>query len=155
MNDVERRYAQIEKEALAITWISERLADYLVGLQFYMHTDRKPLISLCFADKSLDAVPPRIQRFRFRMIRFSYNISYIPVTTLCTADTLSRFPLRDVSNSVPNIDALVAVTVAAVPLHDAIIDDIRAAATTDTTLQHLLRHCQKSITGCSTVCSFT
>ena len=40
------------------------------------------------------------------------------------------------------IDAFVAATVAAVPLRDAIIDDIRAATTTDTSLQQVLRHCQ-------------
>ena len=61
MTDVKRRYAQIEKEALAITWICERLADYLVGLQFHKHTGHKPLIYLFSADKSLDAVPPRIK----------------------------------------------------------------------------------------------
>ena len=139
MTDVERRYAQIKKEALAITWTCERLIDYLVGLQFHIHIGHKPLIYLFSADKSLDAVPSRIQRFRLRMMRFSYSISYIPGNTLCT---LSRLPLSDVSNNVPDIDAFIAATVAAVLLCDAISDDIRAAATTDTTLQQVLRHCQ-------------
>ena len=94
------------------------------------------------ADKSLDAVPPHIQRFRLRRMRFLYSISYILVSTLCTTDALSRFPLRDVSSSVPDIDAFAAATVAVVPLHDAIIDDIRVATTTDITLQQVLRHCQ-------------
>ena len=61
---------------------------------------------------------------------------------MCTADALSRFLLRDVSGSVQNIGAFIAATVAAVPLRDAITDDIRAATTTYTTLQHVLRHCQ-------------
>ena len=61
-------------------------------------------------------------------------------TTLCTANALYCFPLRDVSISVLDIDAFVAETVAAVPLRDAIIEDIRAA-TTDTALQQVLRQC--------------
>ena len=138
MINVERRYAQIEKEAQVITWICERLADYLVDLQFHIHMDHKPLVYLFSTDKSLDAVPPRIQRFRLRVMRFSHSILYIPGPTLCTADALSRFPLCDVSSSVPDIDAFVAATVAAVPLRDAIIDDIRTATTTDTTLQQML-----------------
>ena len=77
--------------------------------------DHKPLIYLFSVDKSLDAVPPPIQRFRLRIMRFSYSISYILGTTLCTADALSRFPLHDVSKSVPDIDAFVTATVAAVP----------------------------------------
>ena len=92
------------------------------------------MIYLFSANKSLDAVPPRIQRFRLRMMRLSYSILYIPGTILCTAGALSLFPLRDVSSSVPDIDAFVAATVAAVPLRNAIINDIRAATTTDTTL---------------------
>ena len=61
---------------------------------------------------------------------------------MCIADALSCSPLCDVSNSVPNIDAFVTATVAAVPIRDAIIDDIHAATTTNTTLQLVLRHCQ-------------
>ena len=43
-------------------------------------------------------------------MRFSYSISYIPGIILCTADALSRFPLRDVSSSLLEIDAFVAAT---------------------------------------------
>lgn len=141
MTQVEQRYAQIEKEALAVTWTCERLADYLVGLQFHVHTDHKPLIYLFAADKPLDAVPPRIQRFRLRMMRYSFSISYVPGATLCTADALSRLPLRDVDSTIPDIDAFVAAAVAAVPLHDALIDDIRTATAMDTVLQQVLHHC--------------
>ena len=35
----EQRYAQIEKEALAVTWSCERFSDYLVGLQLHVQTD--------------------------------------------------------------------------------------------------------------------
>lgn len=40
------RYAQIEKEALAVTWACERLRGYLSGLDFTIKTDHKPLITL-------------------------------------------------------------------------------------------------------------
>ena len=35
-------YAQIEKEALRITWASERFTDYLIGFEFHIDTDHKP-----------------------------------------------------------------------------------------------------------------
>ena len=34
MTPTKSRYAQIEKEALALTWACERYSDYLIGLQF-------------------------------------------------------------------------------------------------------------------------
>ena len=52
----EQWYAQIEKEALALTWGCERLSDYLIGLHFHVVTDHKPLI-LILSTKSLESLP--------------------------------------------------------------------------------------------------
>ena len=69
MTPTEQRYAQIEKEALAFTWACERLADYLIGLQFHIQTDHKPLVPL-FSSKHLEELPIQVQRFRLRMMRY-------------------------------------------------------------------------------------
>ena len=63
MTPTKSRYAQIEKEALALTWACERYSDYLIGLQFKIETDHKPLVPL-FSSKLLDELPIRVQRFR-------------------------------------------------------------------------------------------
>ena len=46
----EQRYAQIE---LAFTYACERLSDYLVGKEFHIKTDHKPLV-LLFSLKHLE-----------------------------------------------------------------------------------------------------
>ena len=92
MSPNEQRHAQIEKEALGVTWGGERFADYLMGLEYHIETDHKPLVPL-LSTKSLDELPARVQRFRLRMMRFSYTISHVPGRELYTADTLSRAPL--------------------------------------------------------------
>ena len=51
LTPTKRRYAQIEKEALAFTWACGSLSDYLLGLQFHIETDHKPLVPL-FSPKS-------------------------------------------------------------------------------------------------------
>ena len=76
MTPTERRYAQIEKEALAFTWACERLSDYLVGMEFHIQTDHKPLVPL-FSTKDLEKLPLRVQRFRMRMMRFKFTISHV------------------------------------------------------------------------------
>ena len=44
MSEVEQHYTQTEKEALACTWATEKFADYLIGMNFTVETDHKPLI---------------------------------------------------------------------------------------------------------------
>ena len=70
LTDTESRYSQIEKECLAFTWACERSSDYILGKSFSGETDHKPLMPL-LTTHTLDQVPPRIQRFRTRLMRFN------------------------------------------------------------------------------------
>ena len=85
----ERGYAQIEKEALAISWACERLDMYLKGLQFTILTDHKPLVSL-LGKKPLHDLSPRILRFRLRLLAYDYTISHISGKKFFIPDCLSR-----------------------------------------------------------------
>ena len=54
LSETEQRYAQVEKEALAVTWACEKFQDFLVGLtQFCIETAHKPLLPL-LKTKQLD-----------------------------------------------------------------------------------------------------
>lgn len=91
MSDTERRYAQIEKEALAVTWSCEKFSDYVLGCTFSIETDHKPLVPL-LNTKCLNTLPPPVLRFRLRLARFDYTVSHVPGKLMYTADTLSRAP---------------------------------------------------------------
>ena len=69
LTDTERRYAQIEKEALAVTWACEKFSEYVLGKQIQLETDHKPLVPL-LGKKSLDSLPPRVLRFRLHLMIF-------------------------------------------------------------------------------------
>ncbi|UYV63201.1 hypothetical protein LAZ67_2003420 [Cordylochernes scorpioides] len=60
LTKTEQGYAQIKKEALAITWACERFKDFVVGKTFLIETDNKPLVPI-FTTKDLNDLTPRLQ----------------------------------------------------------------------------------------------
>ena len=97
LSETELQYAQIEKEALALTWVLEKFLEYVLDKVIHLETDHKPLISL-LGQKSLDLLPPRVLRFRLPLMRFQYTIHHVPGKSLYTADTLSRAPLSEATD---------------------------------------------------------
>ena len=92
LSDTERRYASIEKEALALTWACERFSEFVLGKLIHLETDHKPLIPI-LGKKNLDSLPPRVLRFRLCLMKFQYTVSHAPGKELYIPDTLSRAPL--------------------------------------------------------------
>eukprot|EP00118_Oscarella_pearsei_P023104 m.272463 g.272463 ORF g.272463 m.272463 type:complete len:1311 (+) comp40563_c0_seq3:40-3972(+) len=100
LSDAEKRYAQIEKEALALAWAADKFRMYLLGMEeFTIETDHKPLIPL-LGNKDLSDLPPRIQRFKMRLMRYKYKIIHVPGKEMICADALSRQPLPKGENDV-------------------------------------------------------
>ena len=58
LTDVESRYANIERELLAVVYSCEKFHTYLYGRGFTGHADHKPLESMHL--KHLTAAPPRL-----------------------------------------------------------------------------------------------
>ena len=146
LSDTEKRYAQIEKEALAVTWASERFKDYLIGLHYTLETDHKPLVPL-LSSKNLEDVPIRVQRFRLRLMRFDYTIVHVPGKSLCTADALSRSPLEMTSHSDSSlqqeVDAYVNLIINNLPATDTRLKEIQSQQNEDPVCQKLKIYCQE------------
>ena len=100
LSDTEQRYAVIEKEALAATWACEKFRDFVTGLDFELQTDHKPLVPL-LSSKDLSQMPPRILRFRMRMMRFAPTVVHVPGKDQITADALSRAPVDGPDSRMP------------------------------------------------------
>ena len=145
MSRVEQRYAQIEKDALATTWACERYSNFLIGKTFHIETDHKPLVSL-LGQKTLDELPPRIQRFRMRLMRFWYSISHVPGNDLITADTLSRAPVVESQQPEDNsfqyeCQAYVNAVMSALPVTDKRLLEIKQAQADNATCQNVQEFC--------------
>lgn len=93
LNDAERNYSQIDKEALAIIFSMQKLHQFLYGRRFTLRTDHKPLVSIFGSKQGIPAmVASRLQRWAIRLSAYTYDIEYIS-TEANGADPLSRLPV--------------------------------------------------------------
>ena len=141
LTDTESHYAQIEKEALALVWSCEKFSDYVLGKQFLFETDHKPLVPL-LGNKRLDSLPPRVLRFRLRLMRFQYSITHVPGKTLYMADTLSRAPICMVTEEISSdVEMFMQSVVSALPATQDYLDTYRTAQRQDHTCSQLMQFC--------------
>lgn len=89
LSDVERRYSQTEKEALAVVWGCEKFHLYLYGTEFELYTDHKPL-EVIYDPRAKSSA--RVERWVLRLQPYRYKIIYTPGKGN-PADMLSRFPI--------------------------------------------------------------
>ena len=146
LTETETRYAQIEKEALALTWACEKFAEYVLGKRFELETDHKPLVPI-LGQKSLDTLPPRVLRFRIRLMRFDYTIYHSPGKSLYLADTLSRAPINTLPQK-SDMDAeketenLVDSVITSLPAEEASLETYRHAQSEDPTCSKIIEFCK-------------
>ena len=91
LNDHERKYDIVEKEALAIYWRILRLRTFLLGRQFVVFCDHKPLQFIFGKGKS----SPKVIRWRLQLQEFSFEVEYCPGKSNVVADCLSRISCVD------------------------------------------------------------
>ena len=101
-SDIECRYSQIEKEALAIVLACEKFRIYLVGKVLTLLTDFKAVELIYRNPKSKP--PARILRWNLRLMEFHFEIIHKPGRDN-VADYLSRHPMKDNSNKIATTSA--------------------------------------------------
>ena len=98
----ERRYSQLEKEALALVFALKKFHFYVYGMKFTLKTDHKPLLGLFSSSKPIPVVASgRIQRWCLTMQAYHFNLVHTSGIHLGNVDALSRLPLPTENESVP------------------------------------------------------
>ena len=91
MNDTQRRYAQIEKELLAVVFACKRFHQYVYGKTITVESDHKPLEAIL--KKPLSQAPSRLQKMLMQLQAYDINLVYKKGSEMYIADALSRaFP---------------------------------------------------------------
>ncbi len=89
LTDTETRYAQIEKELLAIVWATNKFDQYILGRDIvHIESDHQPLKAI-FA-KPIHKSPKRLQRVLMALQNYTLDIQYKKGSLMWISDTLSR-----------------------------------------------------------------
>lgn len=140
MIDSETRYAQIEKELLAIVFAFEKFHQYVYAKETVVESDHKPLVTI--VKKPLDCATPRIQRMLMRLQRYTYEVVYKPGKEMYLADCLSRAydknnkPSREL---VEDIAAHVHLVLEQTPMSEEKIEKVKKETLKDEELGQLIR----------------
>ena len=87
LTETESRYAQMEKEMLAIVFEVERFNDYTFG-RTIVYSDHKPLESIL--KKPIHLAPKRLQGMIIHLQKYDLDVRYEKGKKMFLADTLSR-----------------------------------------------------------------
>ena len=93
LTPAEKRYSQLDKEALAIVFGVKKYHSYIYGRKFVICSDHKPLSYLFNETKPVPVMASaRLQRWALTLSTYQYSIKYKPGHELANADALSRLP---------------------------------------------------------------
>ena len=102
LSPAEKKYAQLEKEALALIFGVTKFHKYLCGRSFTLQSDHRPLLGLLKQDRVISAMASaRIQRWALTLSNYEYKLEYMPGSRISHADCMSRLPLPDAPIHVP------------------------------------------------------
>ena len=130
----ECKYAQIEKELLAVVFACSKFNDFVYGQNFQVESDHQPLISII--KKPIHSAPTRLQKMLMRLQKYNFELIYRKGKDLILADALSRAHL-DNSSCASNLSNDEYEVVTCRPISDSASDKLSEATKADPDLQKL------------------
>jgi len=98
----EKKYSQLEKEGLAITFGVKKFRQYLLGRSFTIVSDHKPLQYLFSEPRVTPSLASaHIQHWSWTFGAYNYNMEYKPGQDYGNGDMLSRLPLPESPTNIP------------------------------------------------------
>lgn len=109
LSPTEQKYAQIEKEMLAVVFGCEKFHKLLYGRQnFTVESDHKPLESIL--KKAIHKAPLRIQRMMLKLQPYEFTLVHKSGKEMGLADCLSRLPLDEIGTKTIDEELMVFKT---------------------------------------------
>lgn len=93
LTPAEKKYAQCEREALALIFGLKKFHRYLFGREFTIYTDHQPLLGILGQERPVPTLAAaRMQRWAMVLAAYKYRLKYRRGKNMEVADALSRLP---------------------------------------------------------------
>lgn len=139
LNETQRRYKQIDREAYAIIFGTQKFYQYLYGRKFWLVTDNEPVKQIFSETKGLPAMSAlRMQHYAAYLASFRYEIKFRPTREHYNADAFSRLPVSAQTPEyvVEEVDLLEVNMIETLPLT---VGDLAKSTAADPTVKVLLQ----------------
>lgn len=134
LSDSETRFAQIEKELLAVVFACQKFHYYIYGRKITVRSDHKPLVHIM--KKDFSQIPSsRLQRMRIRLLKYHIDLKYVPGKFLYVADFLSRYFNKE--DKTHEIEDLNEVVIHSLNISESKIKEFQLATNQDPILSEL------------------
>ena len=132
LSTTETRYAQIEKELLAVVYSLKRFHYFVFPKEVTVFTDHRPLINIML--KPLGEVPLRLQKMLMAIQRYNVKLIFRPGREMKFADALSRCPMEGTPHHVEEVSVIRVL-----PMRDSTLKRVAEEARSDRTYQEVIR----------------
>lgn len=106
LTPAETRYAQIEKEALAVVFACNKFHKLIYGkANITIESDHKPLEAIM--TKPIHKAPMRIQKMLLKLQPYDFKLVHVSGKCIGLADCLSRLPIADQSDKLLDDDLMI------------------------------------------------
>ena len=132
MTPTETRYAQIERELLAVVYALKRFHYFIYPRKVTVFTDHRPLVNIM--GKALVDVPLRLQKMLMEIQRYNISLIFRPGKEMKFADALSGCPMDTDSHHIEEVRVIKTL-----PMRDTTLARVIENAKEDQTYQDLLK----------------
>ena len=130
MNSSELNYSQSEKEMLAIAFGFKKFHNLLYGRYVKVYTDHKSLIPIM--NKPVATIgSDRLKRLRLKIIKYKFDIEYVPGPQMYVADHLSRVFLPETEPEDVEMVEVVHSLTSKLPVCQSFLNKIISASESD------------------------
>ncbi|XP_058817519.1 uncharacterized protein K02A2.6-like [Topomyia yanbarensis] len=146
LNETQRKYKQVDREAYSIVFGIRRFHQYLYGRKFVIYTDNESVKQIFSETKGLPTMSAlRMQHYATFLQSFDYTIKFRPTKQHYNADAFSRLPIdtKQPDNVVEEADMLEISIIETMPLT---IQDLAKGTSVDGSVKILYQGLQNGKT---------